>query len=586
MFEMKFEAIIRTTRAFLRLALTASLLGGIIACTPPPDSKAKDNSSENFADLVLTGGKVYSMNETNASGKPTADAIAVKDGMIAAVGSFDIIKLMIGEATKVLDMSGTIILPGLVDSHTHVPELGASLTRINLTDIKTEAEAVEIIAARAAKVPAGEWIIGQGWDEGAWANHYPDLTLISERVPDNPVFMRSLHGFAGWANQLALNHAGITRDTKTPSGGEIGHFDNGEPDGLFLNRAVKLLDDTVPTPGREELKRQIVAGLEQMARDGYVTVHDAGLDTELMLALEELEAENRLPIRVYAMLSARDAELSEAWIAKGPDTDNDSMLVTRAVKAYYDGALGSRGAKMLEDYSDAPGHRGLSGSEYGFDEDLVARLVAKGFQIGVHAIGDAGNRDTLDFYQRVFVKYPGSQNNRHRIEHAQIIHPDDLPRLAQMNIIASMEPPHAVEDKTWAEARVGAKRIEGAYAWRSLKESGAIVIFNADNPGSDHSIFYGLHSAITRQDKSSKPEGGWYPEEAFTIEETMHAYTTLPAYASFRENETGVLETGRWADITVLDIDPFELAESRPAKILEGKVVMTIVSGKIVYHAD
>lgn len=513
-----------------------------------------------------------------------AEAIATKDGKIVAVGSAEDMKPWIGKVTRVLDMNGATILPGLVDSHTHVPEMGASLSKVNLTGVKTEAEAVEIIAARASEVSAGEWILGHGWDEGAWANRYPDLTLISERVPDHPVFMRSLHGFAGWANQLALNHAGITKDTKTPSGGEIGHFDNGEPDGLFLNRAVKLLDDTVPAPDRDELKRQIVAGLEQMAKDGYVTVHDAGLDTELMLALGELEAENRLPIRVYAMLSARDAELSETWIAKGPDTDSDSMLVTRAVKAYYDGALGSRGAKMLEDYSDAPGHRGLSGSEYGFDEDLVARLMERGFQIGVHAIGDAGNRDTLDFYQRVFSDFPASRNNRHRIEHAQIIHPDDLPRFAQMNIIASMEPPHAVEDMTWAEARVGARRIKGAYVWRSLKESGATVIFNSDNPGSDHSIFYGLHSAITRQDKSSKPEGGWYPEEAFTIGEAIRAYTILPAYASFRENETGVLEAGRWADITILDIDPFDLAESSPARILDGKVIMTIVSGKIVYQ--
>jgi predicted amidohydrolase YtcJ len=302
-----------------------------------------------------------------------------------------------------------------------------------------------------------------------------------------------------------------------------------------------------------------------------------------MAALEDMERNGSLPIRVYAMISARDDELSKRWIQNGPDSDNDSMLVTRSVKAYYDGALGSRGAKMLSDYSDRPGHRGVSGSEYGFDQALVTQLMAKGFQVGVHAIGDAGNRETLDFYQRVFDLHPQSQANRHRIEHAQVIHPDDMPRFSRMKIIASMEPPHAVEDKTWAQDRVGAQRIKGAYAWQTLRRSGARVIFNSDNPGSDHSIFYGLHSAITRRDKSGQPAGGWYPEEAFTIEQAVRAYTSEAAFAAFRENETGEIAIGKWADMTVLDIDPFQLAESDPDKILRGKVVLTIVAGKLVY---
>jgi hypothetical protein len=409
------------------------------------------------------------------------------------------------------------------------------------------------------------------------------MRLISQSVPDHPVFMRGLHGFAGWGNQLAFTRANITRETPDPSGGEIRRFSNGEVSGLLLNRAVKLLDDAIPRPSSPELKRQIVAGLEQMAKDGYVTVHDAGLDTSLMTALTELEEEGRLPIRVYAMLSARDADLSRLWIEKGPDSDADSMLVTRSVKAYYDGALGSRGARMLTDYSDKAGHRGVSGGEYGFDQELVTQLMARGFQVGVHAIGDAGNRETLDFFQQVFEMYPQSQMNRHRIEHAQVIHPDDLPRLSSMKIIASMEPPHAVEDKTWAQERIGSERIKGAYAWQSLRRSGATVIFNSDNPGSDHSIFYGLHSAITRQDKSLQPEGGWYPAEAFTIEQSIRAYTTLAAYAAFRELETGSIEIGKWGDLTVMDIDPFTLAKSDPHKILGGRIEMTIVAGKVVY---
>jgi predicted amidohydrolase YtcJ len=284
------------------------------------------------------------------------------------------------------------------------------------------------------------------------------------------------------------------------------------------------------------------------------------------------------------MLSLRDEELVRKWIEKGPDSDNDSMLVTRTVKAYYDGALGSRGARLLYDYEDKPGHRGVSGDDYGFNEALNAEAMKAGFQIAIHAIGDAGNREALNILESVFRDEPSTAANRHRIEHAQVISLEDIPRLGRLGIIASMEPPHAMEDKAWAEQRLGPERIIGAYAWRSLRESGAPLTFNSDNPGSDHNIFYGLHSAITRQDKDGHPEGGWYPEQRVTIEEAVRAYTTWSAYASFREDEAGVIEPGRWADLTVLDIDPFVVADQRPGRILDGQIVMTIVDGKVVHE--
>jgi predicted amidohydrolase YtcJ len=260
------------------------------------------------------------------------------------------------------------------------------------------------------------------------------------------------------------------------------------------------------------------------------------------------------------------------------------MLVTRTVKAYYDGALGSRGARLLYDYADKPGHRGVSGDDYGFNEELNAAAMQAGFQIAIHAIGDAGNREALDILEGVFREHPATAANRHRIEHAQVMSPEDIPRLGQLGIIASMEPPHAMEDKAWAEQRLGPERIRGAYAWRSLRETGARMTFNSDNPGSDHSIFYGLHSAVTRQDKDGEPEGGWYSEQRVSIEEAVRAYTSWSAYASFRENETGVIEPGRWADLTVMDIDPFGAADQQPERILEGRIVMTIVDGNVVYE--
>ena len=556
-------------------------------------------SSDGGADLILTNGRVYTMNWeepspdgtagadaplTDTGWQPDAEAVVTQGSEILFVGGTREAMEFAGESTRVIDLAGATVIPGLVDSHTHVYGLGAKLDAVDLTDIATEEEAVALVAEKARTLPEGEWIIGAGWDEGAWANNYPDKVLLSEAVPNHPVFLDSLHGFAAWANQAALDAGGITEDSEVPVGGEMRLGDDGTPNGLFLNRATTMLDAIVPEPGRDVLINRWLIGLNQMAEDGYVGVHDAGINSTHMSILEQLESEGRLPIRVYAMLSLRDEPLIREWLVKGPDTDNDSMLVTRTVKAYYDGALGSRGARMLYDYSDQPGHRGVSGDNYGFDQTLNAEAMKAGFQIAIHAIGDAGNREAIDILESVFLEDPSTRNYRHRIEHAQVIHPDDIPRLGQLGIIASMEPPHAMEDKTWAEERVGPERILGAYAWRSLRESGAALTFNSDNPGSDHNIFYGLHSAITRQDKNSQPEGGWYPAQRMSSDEAVRGYTSWSAYASFREDDTGIIEPGRWADLTIMDIDPFILADESPPDILNGRILMTIVGGNIAYE--
>ena len=553
------------------------------------------------ASLILTNARVYTLDwdepalDGTASSNaprdgggwhPDAEAIVIQDGDILFVGSGKDAMAYQGAATRLIDLHGATVIPGLVDSHTHVFGLGALLDQVNLVDVATEEDAVALVVERAKSVAKGEWIIGRGWDEGAWANRYPDKALLTSAVPDHPVFMDSLHSFAGWGNQKALDAAHITADTDVPVGGEMRLGDDGQPTGLFLNNAVDLLRKAIPAPSRETLTNQFLLGLKQMAADGYTAVHDAGLGALEMSILEELEARNELPIRVYAMLSLRDEDLIRKWIEKGPDSDTDSMLVTRTVKAYYDGALGSRGARLLYDYADKPGHRGISGDGYGFNEELNAKAMKAGFQIAIHAIGDAGNREAIDILEAVFKEDPATAGNRHRIEHAQVMSPDDIPRLGQLGIIASMEPPHAMEDKTWAEDRLGSERILSAYAWRSLRESGARLTFNSDNPGSDHDIFYGLHSAITRQDKNQEPEGGWYAEQRVSADEAVRAYSTWSAFASFREDSTGVIAAGRWADLTVMDIDPFVLAEATPGRILTGQIIMTIVNGKIVYERN
>ncbi|OYZ16384.1 MAG: hypothetical protein B7Y35_00060 [Sphingomonadales bacterium 28-64-96] len=581
----------------MKAGLFARVLSVVLISVSASPSTAK--AASGGADLILTDAHVYTLRwgepaldgkpapdapTTNGTWHPDATAVAIRGGKIVYVGSDKGALALRGKRTRVIDLNGATVIPGLVDSHTHFIELGAKLESVDLTNVTTEAQAVALVAERAKSVPKGEWIFGAGWDEGAWANRYPDKQQLSAAVPDHPVVLRSLHGFAIWTNQAALDAGKITKASPVPVGGEMRLGADGEPSGLFLNRAATMIDAAVPPEPQAVVARHALKGLNQMAADGYVMVHEAGVGSQAMAALQQLEDEKRLPIRVYAMLSLRDPPLMRQWIARGPDRDNDSMLVTRAVKAYYDGALGSRGARLLADYADKPGHRGISGSGYGFDRDLAKAAMKAGFQLGIHAIGDAGNREVLDFLEAEFKAEPGTAQGRHRIEHAQVIAPEDQPRFARLGVIASMEPPHAVEDKGWAEDRLGPQRILGAYAWRSLRTGGARLTFNADNPGSDHSIFYGLHAAITRQDKQLQPPGGWVPAERLTIEEAIRGYTSWSAYAAFREDQTGIIAKGRWADLTVMDIDPFALAATAPEKILAGRIRATIVGGKLVYQ--
>ncbi|MBL4659283.1 MAG: amidohydrolase, partial [Alcanivoracaceae bacterium] len=508
----------------------------------------KSENSPLSSDLILYNAKVYSLNwqEPSLLGKPAQDAphdsngwhpdaqaIVLLKNKIIYVGSNQEALKYKTNLTEAIDLKSAVVIPGLIDSHAHIAELGEILHRVNLIDVATPQDAIDRILDFTKNIEKGQWIIGQGWDEGAWANNYPTRQMLDQYFPDNPVYLKSLHGFGGWGNTMAFELAGIDKSTDVPIGGEILKDQGGELLGIVLNNATKLMNKSIPETSDQQFQKYVFDGLQQMSKDGFVAIHQAGASTKHLQSFENLRKENNLPIRVYAMISARDESLSRAWISKGPYIDPEGWLDIKSVKAYYDGALGSRGARLLEDYSDKPGHKGISGDGYGFNGEIVADLMAAGFQVGVHAIGDAGNRETLDYFKAVFDKHPTLMNNRHRIEHAQIIHPEDIPRFAEMSIIASMEPPHAVEDKTWAQDRLGDERIKYAYAWRTLRKAGVSLTFNSDSPGSDHTIFYALHAAITRRDKNLQPTDGWYSEQNMSAEEAIRAYTNWAAYAQF-----------------------------------------------------
>ncbi|MCU0635560.1 MAG: amidohydrolase, partial [Gemmatimonadaceae bacterium] len=546
--------------------------------SPPADTFPIEARRERVA-LILRNARVYSLQwgEPRFDGtpspsapydqgrwRPDAGAIAIGDRRIIAVGSDSAILALREAGTVVRDLRGATVLPGLVDAHTHVAELGASLARVDLVGVRSTAEAMARVAAAARGARPGAWILGQGWDEGAWADTVLTARALSARFPRNPVYLRGLHGFSGWANRAALARAGITRETPDPTGGVIDRDADGTPAGRVRNRAVKLLDDAIPPPTLAEAESHWLLGLRALARAGYTTIHEAGVDRVHLAALRSLASQCRLPIRVYAMVSTRDSAAVREWLARGPDTSGAGGVTVRAAKAYYDGALGSRGARLFADYADLPGHLGVAGAAYGFDSAAVAAMMRRGFQVGIHAIGDAGNDEVLDFLARVQATVERPALRRDRIEHAQVMARSTTHRVRDAGVIPSMQPVHAVEDAPWVVARIGAERATGAYAWRALRRVGLAPAFGSDLPGSGFGIGYGLHAATTRTDTLGAPPGGWYPDQRLTIEEAVRGFTIWAQRAAFVETRRGMIAPGYDADLTVLDADPFDPATRLP----------------------
>ncbi len=511
--------------------------------------------------------------------KPQVQALAVKDGKVLATGTKDEVLAAAGQDARVVDLGDVTVVPGLTDAHGHLAGLGQGLVTVNLEGVDSKSEALERVSSAPASAFQGEWLLGRGWDQNDWQDKaFPSRADLDSRFPTRPVALSRVDGHALWVNGEALRRAGITRDTKDPAGGRILRGADGEPTGILVDNAMTLIEAVLPPATDEQHAAQLTAALQRGAQVGLTGVHDAGMDLRTFRLLQRWDKQGKLPLRVYAMADGQTGD-RETYLKDGPYEGR--MLTMRAVKLTLDGALGSRGAALHQDYSDEPGHRGLlllTPEEY---EARVRAFMARGFQVCTHAIGDRANTVVLEVLSRA-AEATGTQDGRHRVEHAQIMRAEDFERLGRNNFIASVQPTHATSDMPWAEARVGAERIRGAYAWQRLKASGAVLALGSDFPVERPDVLAGLYAARTRQDPRGQPEGGWYGGQRLSGEEALEGFTVGAAYASFAEGRRGRLQPGMDADFVALSVDPVDA----PASEVPGaQVRLTVVAGVEVFRA-
>lgn len=474
-----------------------------------------------------------------------------------------------------IDGNGKTLIPGLVDAHGHVLNYGLSLLRVDLVGTTTEAIAAQRVAEFSAANPELEWIQGRGWNQVLWdSNAFPNAASLDAVVSDKPIWLSRVDGHAGWANTAAMELAGINRQTEDPNGGQIIRDENGDATGVLIDNAMALVRSNIPALTSEEIKYALTTSMESLAAYGLTSVHDAGVGSNTIQAYKDLAAEQAMPIRVNVMISSGDENFS-LLLDAGHFRSSDDSLTINSIKIAADGALGSRGAAMIDDYSDMPGHKGLLLLDQERMVYLMRAAMNSNFQVNTHAIGDAANMIVLDNYENL-IRETNSRDRRHRVEHAQILRYEDIVRFAELGVIPSMQATHATSDKNMAQDRIGEVRIEGAYAWRKLMDAGAVIANGSDFPVESPNPFFGLHAAITRQDKDNQPDGGWFPGESMTAEEAFASFTLDAAYAGHQENTLGSLESGKKADFIFLDRDIFTIPAS---EIWQTQVLETWVGG-------
>ncbi len=526
---------------------------------------------------IATNATAYTVDDTH----PVAEAFAVEGGRFVAVGTEAEVSEGRADWPR-LDLQGRTVVPGLIDAHAHLMGLGESLLSADLVGTTSKADILDRLRAFETTLPEGAWLTGRGWDQNDWSGDgaFPTRQDLDAAFPDRPVWLSRIDGHANWANSAALRAAGIDPEAEAPAdpvGGAVLRDAEGRPSGVFVDGASALVQGAVPEPDRAFAEAALTRALEETARAGLTGVHDAGAPLAAVELYRQFAAAGRFPLRVYAMITPPEIA---RFCDTHPDGLDEDRVVVHGVKLYADGALGSRGAALLADYSDDHGNQGLLFETPEALRATVQAAMVCGLQVNTHAIGDRANREVLDVYEAA-IAHTGGGPGRHRIEHAQILSLDDLARFAALGIIASVQPTHATSDMPWAGDRLGANRLEGAYAWRRLVDSGARLALGSDFPVERVSPLLGFYAAVTRQDAENEPAGGWYGNQSLTRAEALKGFTLDAAYAGFMEDEVGSIEPGKRADFVVLSQD---LMTVPPEDLLATRVLATYLDGEAIYE--
>lgn len=544
------------------------------------------------ADVIIRGGTIYTAEDAN----PVVEAVAVVGDKIVYAGDLKNIATYEGENTRVIDLQGKTMTPGFIEGHGHIMGLGYNELNLDLMSVTSYEEMVEKVKEAVSKAQPGQWIVGRGWHQDKWTTKpgkmikgFQTHQLLSEISPDNPVFLKHASGHAGFANAKAMQLAGVNQLSVEKlakdmgEGGEIIRDELGNPTGIFNERAQGLISQYIPDNTEESDAQALDLAMAACLRNGITSFHDAGASRENIQLFKKFKEEKKLNTRLYVMLTGFDSELLYEWFRKGPEIDSTGLLTIRSIKLNCDGALGSRGAWLLEPYTDRSDFSGMPTLSMDTVLKISREGLKHGFQVCAHAIGDRANKEILDRYEVAFnEQIEKSKDHRFRIEHAQHLHPSDIPRFGKMGVIPAMQAIHLSSDRPWAIERLGEKRIkEGAYMWQSLLKSGAKVVNGTDVPVEPINPIASFFSSVTRQTLQGQPAGGYEPEEKMTREQALKSYTIDAAYGAFEENIKGSIATGKLADFTVFSKDIMTIADDQ---ILSTEVSMTILGGKVLYE--
>ena len=542
------------------------------------------------ADMIIHNGMIYTMNDLN----PTAEAVAVSSGKIIALGKYTDLDPLITPRTKIINLRGATMTPGIIEGHGHFYGLGLAKMQLDLSKTESYQDLIDMVSDAVENSKPGEWILGRGWHQSKWNDDKNDFVKgfqtherLSEISPNNPVWLKHASGHAGFANQKAMDIAGVNKETEFGFGGEIIKDLSRKPTGVFNERAQGLISEKVENNLSEDSDlRAIELAVKASLENGVTSFHDAGIGRRTIEVLREAINKDILKVRIYAMLTSRDTTLLNEWYKKGPEIGTGGDLLTiRSIKINADGALGSRGAWLIDEYSDRPGHYGMPTQSMDYVYSVAKQGIKTGFQVNSHAIGDKANREILNEYEKVFNEHPElAIDHRWRIEHAQHVAPDDIPRFGRLKVIPSIQGIHMSSDRPWAINRLGQKRIEeSAYVWRDLINHGAVLINGSDVPVEPIDPIASFYASTTRKTLKGLPDFGYEPKQKMTRIEALKSYTINAAYGAFEDQIKGSIEIGKYADFTVFSQNLITIPEE---KILDTKVLYTIVNGVVEYQAN